>query len=62
MPNKIPVVLFRDAKTGEYLVARQRSGYEQLEQGDEVELHDGRTVEVKRTVRCSQAELQVFCE
>jgi hypothetical protein len=61
MPN-VPVVLFRDSSTGDYLVPRPSQGLEQLQPGDQVVLHNGRTVVVVRTIRRSQDELQIFCE
>ena len=61
MPN-VPVVLFRDAISGDYLVPRPLPGLEQLQPGDHVVLYNGREVIVVRTLRRSQDELQVFCE
>ena len=61
MPH-VPVVLFRDSCTGDYLVPRPSPGLEQLQPGDQVVLHNGQTVMVVRTMRRSQDELQIFCE
>jgi|KBSMisStaDraftv2_1062788.scaffolds.fasta_scaffold850883_1 hypothetical protein len=61
-----PVVLFRDQENGDYLMARQSPSagvpYESLREGDPVDLADGRTATVKKAVRRSREELQIFCE
>jgi hypothetical protein len=59
---KVPVVLFRDSSTGDYLVPRPTPGLELLQPGDQVVLYNGRTVIVVRTFRRSEEELQIFCE
>jgi hypothetical protein len=61
MPH-VPVVLFRDAASGEYLVPRPSPGLELLQPGDHVVLCNGRKVIVVRTCRRSHDELQIFCE
>ncbi len=58
----VPVVLFRDVISGEYLVPRPSPGLDQLQPGDHVVLYNGRRVSVVRIVRRSQEELQIFCE
>lgn len=61
MPQ-VPVVLFRDARSGDYLVPRPSPGLDQLQPGDHVVLYNGREVRVVRTARRSPDELQIFCE
>lgn len=61
MPN-VPVVLFRDSSTGDYLVPRPSPGLELVQPGDHVVLHNGRKVIVVRIIRRSLDELQIFCE
>jgi hypothetical protein len=61
MPH-VPVVLFRDAASGEYLVPRPSPGLELLQPGDHVVLYNGREVIVIRTIRRSQEEIQIICE
>ena len=64
--SRRPVVLFRDEANGDYLIARQspRAGvqYEELHEGDSVDLVDGRTARVTKVVQKGRAEMQVFCE
>ena len=58
----VPVVLFRDSRSGDYLVPRPSPGLDKLQPGDDVVLYNGEHVVVVRTLRRSPSELQIFCE